>query len=413
MKKINLFKNAVVIATIILLASCSKNDHKNLSEPQKPEALTEAMMAENGSNPDEASVREMQAATHNGEAAAARDEGGQHFLFTESNATGTNEILAFKIHNNGSLQKKWTAASGGAGTGVPLGSQGAIVLDKDGEWLFAVNAAANSVSSFEVKQNGKLTLAHTISSMGQIPVSLALHGRLLYVLNRGSDNIHGFKIGNNGSLTHINNSTRALSGAMVDAPQVAFTPDGNWVVVTEKASNKISTYKVKNDGSIKPGIFTHSTGTTPFGFEFARGKYMIVSNATGGAPAAGTATSYYIDNSGMPNALNGAVPNNQGAPCWVAVTAYGRYAFITNTASNSISTYYVAPGGNIHLVDKAAGNTDKGPLDIVVASNNYYVYAITAGSHTINGFKRGFFGSLYSNGTETGLPTGATGLATF
>ncbi len=93
-------------------------------------------------------------------------------------------------------------------------------------------------------------------------------------------------------------STKPLSGTAVDAPQISFTPNGDWIVVTEKATNIISTFKVKNDGAVNQGIFTPSTGQTPFGFAFSRDLFMIVSNAAGGAAGAGSTTSYFTGNNG-------------------------------------------------------------------------------------------------------------------
>lgn len=139
---------------------------------------------------------------------------------------------------------------------------------------------------------------------------------------------------------------------------------------------------------------------------------MIVSNAAGGTAGAGSATSYKTGNNGIPQAVNGARQNFQAAPCWVAVTKHGSFAFVTNTASNNISSYYVAPGGGIYLVEGSAATSDMGPLDIVVAENNYYVYVVNAGGHSITSYHRKLFGGLELMGSEPGLPMGTTGLAT-
>lgn len=71
--------------------------------------------------------------------------------------------------------------SGCSGTGKLLGSQGALELDKNNKWLFAVNEGSNSVSSFKVQDDGSLTLAHTEGSKGKTPVSLSVHDNMLYV----------------------------------------------------------------------------------------------------------------------------------------------------------------------------------------------------------------------------------------
>ncbi|MBC7934477.1 MAG: beta-propeller fold lactonase family protein [Rhizobacter sp.] len=403
MKK-QLLKTAIGAAIVFSISSCQKNAGENISTGDSA-VLSEKMMSENGANPDEASV----ATTGD---ADVLSRGNKHFIYTESNGSNGNRILKFEIKNNGSLEADGSVASGGNGTGAGLGSQGALVLDKNEDWLYAVNAGSNSVSSFKVNNNGSLSLQHTVASGGTTPVSVAVHGNLMYVLNRGSDNIQGFTVNNNGAMTAIAGSSKPLSSTMVDAPQISFTPDGDWVVVTEKATNKISTFKVKNNGSIQNGIFTNSVGATPFGFAFGRGNHMIVSNAVGGAAGQGSATSYITGNNGVPHAINGAKANYQSAPCWVAVTKYGRYAFITNTASNNVSSYYVAPWGALYLVDGNAANSGMGPLDIVVAENNFYVYTLNGGSHSISIYNRTLFGGLHSLGSESGLPAGTTGLAT-
>ena len=374
------------------------------------------MMSENGTNPDETMLTagssgrvEMTAENSVGN---SRHNNG-HYLYSESNEAGTNQIYIYQISHDGSLISQGSAASGGMGTGTNLGSQGAVTLSEDHEWLFAVNAGSNTVSSFKVNNDGSLTLAHTESSEGTMPVSVSIRHNLLYVLNFASDNIHGFWVGGDGSLTHVDGSTQPLSGTGVVPPQISFTPNGNWVIVTEKATNNISSFKVKADGSVWPPTVTASTGMTPFGFDFGRDGFMVVSNAAGGAAGAGSATSYRIGGNGVPHDVNGAVPSGQAAPCWVATTAFGRFAFVSNTGSNTISSYYVAPGGRLFLVDKAAVTTGEAPADIVVAKNNYHVYALNSKAGSIGEYHRKFLGGLETIGTVSGLALSTTGLAIY
>lgn len=412
MKKINLNGTIMAIAITFAVASCNKSQDKMVQQESHPANITHDMIAENGTNPDEASI------TDNMSAIEARGTSGNfrvsgHYLYTESNESGMNTILIYQIRYNGSLQWSSKTASGGMGTGAPLGSQGALALSKNNGWLFAVNAGSNSVSSFKVNRDGGLTLVCTKGSWGKSPNSLSVHDNMLYVLNHESDNIHGFWVSNDGNLTDIDGSTKPLSSMGVDAPQISFTPDGNFVVVSEKATNIIGTFKINNSGAAGLGVFNPSVGNTPFGFDFSRDRYMIVSNAEMGAAGAGTGTSYMIGNNGKIKDINGARPNYQAAPCWVATAEYGRFAYMTNTATNNISSYYVAPWGGLYLVESDAGETGTGPLDIVVAANNYYVYALNSGTHNVSGFYRKFFGRLGSLGTTEGLPMSATGLATF
>jgi 6-phosphogluconolactonase len=140
---------------------------------------------------------------------------------------------------------------------------------------------------------------------------------------------------------------------------------------------------------------------------------MIVTNAAGGAAGAGSVTSYMTGNNGKPRDVNGAVPNGQGAPCWMAVTKYGRFAYASNTGSNNISSYYVTPWGALFLVQARAVETGLAPADIVVAENNYYVYVLTAKSNSIGGFHRKLCGGLELIGSASGVPASATGLAIY
>ena len=412
MKQFNFLKATLAVAVIITAASCNKKTDNGMSPVSNSTVANEQMMLENGANPDEVAISE-NTDTQSGELNTSVGKNKGHFLYTESNAENTNEVVVYEIMANGRLHPAGTTAAGGNGTGKGLGSQGALAVDKNHEWLFAVNAGSNSVSSFRVHEDGSLTLSHTASTTGTTPVSVTIHDNLLYVLNRGSDNIDGYLVGNGGNLTHISGSTKALSSTNVDAPQIAFTPNGEWIIVTEKATNIIGTFKVNDDGSVSDGIFTPSVGPTPFGFDFSRGRYMIVSNAAGGAPGAGSATSYLISGSGVPNDINGAVPDHQAAPCWFAVTKFGRYAYTTNTGTNNISSYYVADWGGLYLIEGEAAKTGMAPIDIVVAANNFYVYELNGKSATIGEYRRKHFGGLTYIDHETAVPSAATGLVTF
>ena len=409
MKKMNFFKISMAAAVLVSFTACKKNEDLTATTANKPQAGMEEMISEKSANPDEASITQTVTLASTGNREIEDDV--DHYLYTESNNLGTNSIIAYKIKNDGELQLKETVLSGGSGTGKSLGSQGALVIDKEHEWLYAVNAGCNSVSSFKIGDKGKLTLGHSADVNGKTPVSVTVYKNLLYVLNRATDNIQGFEIGYGGTLTPIEGSIQPLSSTGVDAPEISFTPNGDWVIVTEKATNVIGTFKIKKDGSVNAGIFTASVGKTPFGFDFSR-NYMIVSNAAGGAAGAGSSTSYTTYN-GNPSAINGAVANEQAAPCWVAITKYGRFAYVTNTASNNISSYYVSPFGNLYLVHGEAAKTGNGPVDIVVGSNNYDVYELNGKSNTIGWYQRRPFGELILKGNATNLPLSAVGLATY
>lgn len=389
-----------VIAMSILLLSACKKENAQLPAQESLNVSVEDMISENGNNPDEAIFN----------ADASLSDGG--FLYTQSNAAVQNTILVFRQNAEGMLTKQQEVNSGGAGLGAGLGSQGAVVLNETHTLLFAVNAGDNTVSSFSIAADGTLTLKYTVNSGGIKPNSVTVYGNKLYVLNNGSSSICGFTVGAAGELMKIEGSWHMLSDTMVDAPQISFEPTGRALYVTEKATNKIGRFTLNAKGAIASAVFMPSVGATPFGFDYGRNnKFLIVSNAVGGLAAAGSCTAYGLTGNGMLNDRNGAVANNQSAPCWVATTRNGAFAYVTNTASNSISSYYVSETGKLYLANAVAAIAGIATIDIVVSTDNRYAYAIGASSRTMEAFKRKPYGQLEHIATVSSLPEFCVGIA--
>lgn len=337
---------------------------------------------------------------------------GKDFVYTLSNQVTGNKVLAYRRAGNGRLTYAASFDAGGNGTGGGLGNQGALILTDENETLLAVNAGSNSISSFRVKNNG-LELKCTVGSGGTQPVSIAQYDDLVYVLNAGgSGNISGFKLNDNGTLSPINNSTRPLSSATAGAAQISFTNNGKVLVITEKATNKIITYRVNEWGRPWSMHSITSANATPFGF--AAGKYgnIFVSEAAGGAAGASTLSSYRLSNNGSISLIKGLVAANQSAACWVVLAKDGKYAYATNTAGNTISSYNVNPWSGIFSVSEAvAALTEGGPIDAAVTDNSKFLYVLNGGGHSIQAFAIDNDGSLSSVQTLSGLPVGANGLA--
>jgi 6-phosphogluconolactonase len=188
-------------------------------------------------------------------------------VYTMTNSSAGNAIQEFDRAADGKLTVGGSFSTGGNGSGTGLGSQGAIVLSKDNNWLFAVNAGSNEISVFSVKSNS-LELIDKISSHGNDPISLTYSRPYLYVLNAGNGGgIAGFRVASNGHLSFLQGSVRPLSndGGTLSPEEIGFTPDGGHLVVSEKASNRIDTYTVANGLAHGPVVNT-SAGPAPYGF---------------------------------------------------------------------------------------------------------------------------------------------------
>jgi len=336
-------------------------------------------------------------------------------VYTSSNAADGNALLVYARVAGGGLMLAGQVATGGLGLGAGLGSQGAVTLSQDGHYLFVVNAASNTVSTFELA-DGALNLRSVVATGGSLPISVAEHGGWVSVLNSGGDgNVSGFR-NNDGVLSPVAGSVQGLSTTGGVAPaQVAFSDDGRALVVTEKGTNRLTSYSVHADGSLGPAQITASPGMTPFGFAFNGRNRMVVSEAVGGQAGASTVSSYRFGHRqpSLPKLVSASVPDTQSAACWVAIGKDGRTAYVTNTGSSSVSSYHVAGNGQIDLIAAVAGDTGSGshPADAAVAGNGHHLYVRNGGSATLSSFRIGGDGSLGVEPLTGGLPASAVGLA--
>ncbi len=346
-----------------------------------------------------------------GGVAAASPRGA---VFTLSNNPAGNRVLVFERAADGSLLAVGAVSTGGTGTGAGLGSQGSLTLSNNHRWLYAVNPGSDEVSVFRV--NGThLQLMEVAPSGGDMPISITSHGSIVYVLNAGGDgSIQGFHRSSTGILAQIAGSDQPLSQAAPGPAQIEFAPNGRNLVVTEKGTNRIDTYRVHADGSASAPSWRASAGPTPFGFEFTRRGTLVVSEAAGGATDASSASSYHFRSNGHLKLLDGPVADTETAACWVTVTRDGRFAYLTNTGSGTISGYSIAWNGDLTLLDAdgATGTTGAGPIDVTVDRSSKHLYNLNAGSDTITIFNVMPDGSLTAAGSVS-TPDGAAGIAAY
>jgi 6-phosphogluconolactonase len=333
-------------------------------------------------------------------------------VYVMTNATTGNEVRVYDRLTDGSLTFSAAYPTGGLGSGGGLGNQGGLILSNNHRWLFAVNAGSNDISVFRVTNRG-LNLVDVSSSGGAQPISLTFHRGLLYVLNDASDNITGFVLGNNGRLQPLPGSTRPLSGAGTDPAQISFSLDGDTLMVTEKATNRIVLYSVDRIGYPGQPVVRQSAGATPFGFAFGKDHQVFVSEAFGGAANASALSSYVVDEEDHSlNVISRSVGTTQTAACWVVLTPDGRLAFVTNTGSDSISSYRIAFNGALSLVNARAAATGGGPIDVTLSADGRFLYVLNRAGGSIGDYTVRNDGQLVSiPGGITGLPASANGIA--
>ncbi len=335
--------------------------------------------------------------------------------YAMTNASGGNAVVAYRRGGDGTLSLIGEFATGGTGTGrTRLSTQGSVTLTDDHRWLLVTNVGSDDVSVFSIAEDATPTLVERVPSGGDAPASVTVHGSLVYVLNTGSDRITGFRLDAAGQLTRIPGSDARLSQRGADAAQVQFNPDGTAIVVTEKATNRIDTYVVRENGRLRDHQVFASSGQTPFGLAFS-GTHFVVTEAQLGIPGAATASSYSLAGDGALTLVSGSVRDFRDEVCWTAISADGRYAYVTNFGSGDISSYEIAAGGNITLLHSIAATTSAGfgPRDEDFSDDGTYLYVIDILTKNVHAYAQNADGTLTSVGAFAGLPATVAGMAAY
>ena len=339
-------------------------------------------------------------------------------VYTLNNDAADNRLLFYLRQPNGAISFVKSISTGGKGTGQNLGSQGALAMNAARNMVFAVNAGSNQISAFSfVNQQQKLM--QVIDSGGRVPISLTVGRFYLYALNHGAlsgdvDQISGFSINPKSRLlSPIENSTAELSAANVSPAQVSFDPLQNHLVVTEKATSKIDVFPVNRDGTTGLIQTQPANGRTPYGFSFSPHSTLITSEF-----GTNSVSSYLLnEQTGALKVVSPSISNGGPGACWVSVTQNGRYAYVSNFDSGTITGFQVGTDGKLtplpvpNFVTPTVGN----PIDSAIVANNY-LYVLTHFQNTsvvLSAYRIGAGGSLTPIGQITGLPLSTVGLVAY
>ena len=346
----------------------------------------------------------------------------EHAVFAMTNSVGGNQIIAYSRAANGSLIEGNHFVTGGRGSGGttdPLGSQGSLTLSQDHSLLFAVNAGSGDLSVFRVN-GANLQLVQVVPSGGSAPVAVAQHGNLVYVINfAGNSNVVGFNLDGNGNLVGIPNSIRYLSATNTGPSSLAFSPDGRFLLVTEKVTNNIDVFSVQSDGTLSQPTITPDPIPGVFDVVFSPGGAALIVQ-TGGASNANVSSvsSYLVQPDGTLLPVTASVPTLGNFTCWIALTPNGQFAFTSNTLSSSISGFAIGGSGAVTALPGTVVSTQPtgtNNLDIAVSDDGKFVYTMNTGAGTISIFAVQPNGSLRVIGFASGLSaqSGFEGLAAF
>lgn len=344
-------------------------------------------------------------------------------VYTAGNEASSNQVIAFDVDSRGSIIELGRFDTQGQGTGTPLGNQSAIALDASDRWMFVTNSGSSSLTSFRLQPTG-LQLVNVVNSGGYQPISVTVFGTLVYVLNEGShnpsdpdeiryDNISGFRFTGGGVLVPIPNSTRIIDNTQPTAPaQIGFNKSGTVLLITEKATNTLTTYLVQQDDTpaLQP-LKRPSAVPTPFGFTFGDRDFVFITEANQGN--LGETVSYRIDRvtGEVSNAVDRIEQGN--AACWTVLSSDQTVGYTTNTADGTVSLYRVNFNGTMDYFFNPSGDTPiasgAGVRDAVLLQNNHFLFTLNNGEGRVRSFWVNRSGAIAPRGMAT-IPGSATGL---
>ena len=282
-------------------------------------------------------------------------------VYVDDNTIGVNTVAGFNEHADGTLTPIPGSpfAVGGAGTGTGIPSQDALRLAYNGSYLLAVDAGSNQISVLHIGFDGSLQPApgSPFASGGIDPVSIAVHEPWVYVANAGTgSNYSGFLLLPTGQLVSLPGSTVTVPDGS-GLGDVLFNGDGTRLVGIRVNTSLIDSFAVFGGRLFAaPHSPFAAQAAGPFGSEFRPTNpfQLFVSNAHAGT-GNGTVSAF---NDGLFGGLTsiGASPfaDQQTAPCWVTISADGRYLFADNTASASISRFAIGGDGTLTLLGSTA-----------------------------------------------------------
>jgi 6-phosphogluconolactonase (cycloisomerase 2 family) len=344
-------------------------------------------------------------------ATAAATAAPVHAVFVQTDNTAGNTIVAYERTVSGGLQQVGsypTGGDGGALTGSVvdhLASERSLAYDAQARQLYAVNAGSNTITVFAVRGN-TLSRSQVISSGGQFPVSIAVHGNQVFVLNAlGGGSVSGF-VQAGGRLIPVPSWQRDLglgttsSTVFTGTPgQIGFTPDGSHLVVTTKgAANTVDVFQTGPFGlSAEPAV-NSLPGEVPFGFTFDQYGHLAVAET-----GTNTIATFSIAADGTLTQL-GSAATGQTATCWITASPAGTL-YASNAGSGTESGLRTQPDGAVTLLGATA--TDAGTVDAAASSDGQYLYVQAGGPGNVDAYHINPDGSL----TETGSVTvpGAAG----
>ncbi|MFI0373432.1 beta-propeller fold lactonase family protein [Actinomadura sp. 1N219] len=264
------------------------------------------------------------------------------------------------------------------------------------------------ISVFAMTRDGQAELTGPLVEAGSKLRGLVLtpDGRHAYVagMTAGSaPQLTTFAVGDDGGLT------RTASTPLHDTEPfgIAIAPDGRTLYITGLLRNVVEIFQIAGDGSVRPlGDPVTVPVANPRGVAVSpNGRLLFVSHGLPSDSEPDVLTVYE-------RRVDGAIrpigePVSVGAAATgIGVTPDGRFLYVANHRSNSVSGFAVGADGRLTAIPGSPFPAFELPTDVAITPDGRNLYASAGGSHDpeFQGFVLGF--SIAADGRLTLVPGG-------
>ena len=323
---------------------------------------------------------------------------GRTLVVTMTNDADANEIKVYDASSHALLQTLSTHGKGGA-AGNARG-----IKQSDGRLVAVVNNGSDSVAIF--RRDGDRLKFDSVVQTTSAPVSIDFGNDHMYVA--GATTVDSFVV-HDEAVGWLDGTTQLVlaGGGLPPAGSTAQVGvlNGRELLVTLKTDPDPGTVDVialdrgRLTGADPTAVSAPAGTLTPFGF-------ATYPDGTAVIPLAHSNQDGLFRNGSFASVLAAG----QAASCWM--TRAGKYVFVANTGSKSISRL-IGTGNNIFIDSQVAGQVPTGaPSDIDADAGVLGVIDHSAGESHLTLFAYNRFGELARSGATIDLGvSGANGVA--
>ena len=143
---------------------------------------------------------------------------------------------------------------------------------------------------------------------------------------------------------------------------------------------------------------------------------IVSETGPGNVPNGSAVSSYAVLSGGTLQAISSSIPTFGAANCWNAITPDGRFVYVSNAGSSTISGFAIGASGALSalpgtvVASNPAGATN---LDITVSADGKFLYTLNSRNGTIGIFAIQANGTLKNAGSAGGITpnSGFNGIA--